>query len=110
MGCGMGFHEIADANDDYLAPWLRVYELSFPAEERVLVSGHVFGIQGKAEGLYRNSRWVAALDDSGKLAGIMAFGIWPELCYLLYPAVDPELQGRGCCWSLRGARATRTRA
>jgi ribosomal protein S18 acetylase RimI-like enzyme len=84
-------------NDDLLLPWLDLYEISFPQEEKVLVSVILGYLKDKAKGLREHSHIMAAIDDTDKLVGLMMFDALrdTEIAYLWYLAVDPSAQGRG---------------
>lgn len=91
------FVEITDINDDLLLGWLDIYEVSFPPEEKVLVSLFLDLLKDKAKGLREHSRMMAALNSGGRLVGIMRFDDLrdPGVAYLWYLAVAPGARGSG---------------
>lgn len=91
------FVEITNIDDDLLLPWLDLYEISFPPEEKVLVSSFLSLLKSKAKGLDENSHMLAALDENNRLVGIMRFDTDPLLgvAYLWYLAAHPDVRGRG---------------
>jgi ribosomal protein S18 acetylase RimI-like enzyme len=91
------FVDITDIRDDLLPAWLDLYEVSFPPEEKVLVSQFLELLRDKANGLREHSHMMAALDETGKLVGIMRSDDLrePGVAYLWYLAVDPNARGKG---------------
>lgn len=91
------FAEIKDIGDDLLLPWLDLYEISFPPEEKVLVSSFLALLKRKAKGLNENSHMLAALDENNRLVGMMRYDTDPQLgvAYLWYLAAHPDVRGRG---------------
>ena len=90
------FVEITDINDDLLLPWLDLYEISFPPEEKVFVSYFLALLKDKAKGLRADSYMTAAVDGDGALVGLMRFDANIEqTAYLWYLAVHPDMQGQG---------------
>lgn len=89
--------EITDINDDILLPWLDLYEMSFPPEEKVLVSRFLALLKAKARGEREHSHMLAVLDETGKLAGLARFDSVrePQVAYLWYLAVSPDARGKG---------------
>jgi GNAT superfamily N-acetyltransferase len=80
---------------DPLAPeWLVLYELSFPANERLLAGKMLAILQHLPDAQHHCWAWV---DDSGALAGIAFWQEHPvaEAAYLWYFAVQPGLRGLG---------------
>jgi ribosomal protein S18 acetylase RimI-like enzyme len=91
------FVDITDITDDLLPAWLDLYEVSFPPEEKMLVSQFLSLLRDKAKGLREHSHMMAALDSGGKLVGLVRFDDLrdPGVAYLWYLAVDPDARGRG---------------
>jgi ribosomal protein S18 acetylase RimI-like enzyme len=91
------FVEITDTNDDLLLPWLDLYEISFPPEEKVLVSGFLALLKAKKRGEREHSHMLAAVDEAGRLVGLARFDSLrePGVAYLWYLAVLPDARGKG---------------
>lgn len=91
------FSEITDLNDDLLLPWLDLYEISFPPEEKVFVSYFLALLKDKAKGLHADSHMMAAIDADERLVGLMRFdaNLEMRIAYLWYLAVSPDAQGCG---------------
>lgn len=91
------FHELTDVNDDLLIPWLDLYEMAFPPEERVLVSEFLKLLKRKAADRDADAHMVAALDARDEFVGMMRFDINKDtrLAYLWYLAVAANARNRG---------------
>lgn len=93
----MNIVEIVDINDDLLLPWLDLYEVSFPPEEKVLVSDHLLTLKRKALGQAPDVHLAAAVDPAGKLLAIVGYEFDREssTALLEYLAVVPEMRSTG---------------
>lgn len=91
------FHEITGLDDGLLPPWLDLYEMAFPPEEKVLISTFLRLLKDKARGEKEHSHMSAVLDEAGALVGLARFDALrePKVAYLWYLAVSPEARGRG---------------
>jgi len=94
---GLRILEITDINDDLLLPWLDLYEVSFPPEEKVLVSMHLNAIKKKANGQATDIHFLACVDPSGRLAACICYDINREhaVLHVQYLAVLQEMQCMG---------------
>ena len=90
------FHEILTLDDNLIQPWFRLYELSFPPEERILIADIIGLLINKSHGLNMNEHLIAASEDD-KLLGIAYWETRPDynLALLWYLAVEENLRGRG---------------
>jgi GNAT superfamily N-acetyltransferase len=91
------FHEITSLNDPCLLPWLDLFEISFPANEKVLVSDHLNILKLKEQGLSENQCLLAALDETGLLAGMARYELFPtwKFAFLTYLAIQAKWRGQG---------------
>ena len=89
--------EITDINDNLLLPWLDLYEISFPPEEKALVSVYLNALKKNANGEVNNMHLFAAVEESGRLAACICYEINYEhaALHIQYLAVLPELQCMG---------------
>jgi len=83
---------ITRLDDEWLCPWLDLYETSFPPEERTLVSFFLNILKGA----YPDHVMLAGLHDR-TFAALAYYTLIPEqrLAWFWYLAVAPTLQGRG---------------
>jgi GNAT superfamily N-acetyltransferase len=91
------FVEITSLNDDLLLPWLDLYETSFPASERILVSGILKMLKDNIRGLPVAEHLIAGLDGDGSLSGNSLFSAPQDgnVAVLWYMAVDPSRRSGG---------------
>lgn len=84
--------KITTLDDPLLMPWLDLYETAFPPEERVFTSRLLNGVKTQ-----REYHMLAAVDESGGLAGLAFYNELPEAqsAFLWYLAVLPDLRGQG---------------
>ena len=89
--------EIVDINDDFLLPWLDLYESAFPPNERGLISEQLGLLKAKKIGNVTNESIVAAIDETKSLKGIIQYEVVPGLsaALLWYFALTPECRGKG---------------
>jgi len=89
--------EIGSITDDLLLPWLDLYEIAFPAHEKIPVSGHLQILKKRARGEACHSHLLAALDENDNLVGLARYGNIEECCcaYLWYLAVIPQVRNQG---------------
>ena len=89
--------EITALDDPLLLSWLDLYEMSFPPEEKVLISQHLRVLHQKSVGGDQDTHLLTAVDEHGALAGLMRYRFYRELSmgYLWYLAVDPEIRNSG---------------
>jgi GNAT superfamily N-acetyltransferase len=90
------FHELASLHDPNLLPWLDLYELSFPTNEKVLVSNHLDLLKLKEQGRAEDHIFLAALKD-GVFTGLARCQLVPalQLAILWYLATLASLRGQG---------------
>lgn len=105
------FVEIDGVDHDLLPDWLDLYEVSFPPEEKVLVSSFLRLLRAKSAGRKQESCMLAALDGTGEMVGIMRFDADSDthIAYFWYLAIRPETRSRGlgsACFSEVLKRAT----
>lgn len=93
----LSFHEITDVRDDQLLPWLDLYETSFPASERILVSAILQQLKEKMQGKAQRMHVLAANNLAGELVGLSMFNSEPEraAAFLWYMAVVKDRRGQG---------------
>lgn len=91
------FVEITKLNDDLLLSWLDLYEVSFPPEEKMLVSSFLKFLKEKAKGQWESSYMTAVLDDAGRFVGLLRYDLDYDarVAYLWYIAVHPDARNRG---------------
>lgn len=89
--------ELVDRRDDLLIPWLRLYELAFPPNERMMAASFLDMLHGRERGEAQDKHLLAALDRGGSLVGMAAYGDMAELnaAFLWYLAVLPQERNRG---------------
>jgi GNAT superfamily N-acetyltransferase len=91
------FLEITSLQDNFLLPWLDLYETAFPPNEKVLVSHFLELLKAKAKGHGAYEFLLAGVDLSHKLAGLACYQLMPAagVAVLWYLAVQPEARNRG---------------
>jgi hypothetical protein len=93
----VSYLEITRLEDDLLLSWLNLYEVSFPPEEKVLVSNFLTHLKDKEKS--GNSRLVmlAAVHNQTDLAGIACYQVFSEfkVSMLWYLAVASRLHNHG---------------
>jgi ribosomal protein S18 acetylase RimI-like enzyme len=92
------YHVLEDLHDDYLEPFLNLYQQSFPVYEQVLVSSIIRTLKSKQRDGSAKRTLLCALDDAdGKLVGIGWYDVMsePECAFLWYLAVDSQLRSQG---------------
>ncbi len=91
------FREIRDINDNLLLPWLDLYEISFPPDEKMLVSSILKILKEKPSGKSKDTIILSALDDKGEFLGLALYDVVPdcEAAFLWYFAVKPEARSKG---------------
>ncbi len=89
--------EITGIDDALLLPWLDLYEVSFPPQERVLVSDHLRVLIEKASGRDRDAYLLAAVNEAGDLIGMIRCHLVSEcrVAHLWYLAVVPDMRSKG---------------
>ena len=89
--------EISDIMDDFLFPWLDLYETAFPSHEKMLVSSLLKILKNKSQGEDGNMFFLAATDENGKFIGLSLFEVSKECpaAFLWYLAVTPEYRNKG---------------
>jgi ribosomal protein S18 acetylase RimI-like enzyme len=89
--------EIVSLNDDLLCPWFDLYETTFPFNERLLISTQLNILKGKTSGEVQDRYMYAALDENGKLVGLVEYEYLHEAntAFLWYLAVQPNLRNKG---------------
>jgi len=90
-------HPILSLQDDYLYPWLDLYEAAFPPVERIPVSLMLRGIRQYDLGQMPRSEYLAAVDAQGQFVGMVQWTWYPEYgtAYLGYFAIIPGQRGGG---------------
>lgn len=93
---GLTFHEITDVNDDLLLHWLDLYEVSFPPEEKLLVSRFLWLLKPDIPEK-PDCHLLAVLDQGGEFVGLMCYDIAHSInAYSLwYFATVPQRRGSG---------------
>lgn len=89
--------ELTSLSDPLLPPWLELYELAFPPNERVLAARIIRSLGEIAQDNGRGRHLLAATNAEGTLCGL-AFTYEPEdqpVGFLWYFATLPELRGQG---------------
>lgn len=91
------YHELTSLTDDLLFPWLDLYELSFPPQEKILVSDHLAALKDKMRGQGAEHTLLAALDSTGDLVGMARYHIFSEhnMAVLWYLATAPHRRSQG---------------
>jgi GNAT superfamily N-acetyltransferase len=89
--------EITDISDDFLLPWLDLYETAFPPAERTLVSEQLKLLKGEAADEASNHYMLAMLDAEGTMIGLMQYEVLVEsgVAFLWYMAVRLEERNTG---------------
>lgn len=89
--------EITSVDDPLLLPWLDLYEVSFPPQERVLVSDHLRVLIEKANGRARDAYLLAAVNEAGDLIGMIRYHLASDcrVAHLWYLAVVPDMRSKG---------------
>lgn len=89
--------ELRSRIDQLLPDWLDMYELSFPFEERLLISNFLRLLEEKERGEAQETTFSALVDAEGKLIGMAAYQIEPQISagYLWYLAINPSVRGKG---------------
>lgn len=93
----LNFREICDINDELLLPWLDLYEISFPPDEKMLISQILKILKEKASGRAQETIVLAATDEKDVFLGLALYEVAPncEAAFLWYFAVKPETRGMG---------------
>ncbi len=83
--------------DPLLSAWFDLYETSFPAEERVLVSAFLHLLEKIEAGTSEEVFLSALLDPQGTLSGMAAYQMFPlwKVGFLWYIAIAPAARGKG---------------
>lgn len=92
------FNSITNLHDEFLAPWLDLYETAFPPEERILTSVFWKILKAKEKGALSEAEMLAAIDVAqNRLVGIAFYEIQIEdsAANLWYLAVDSKLRSQG---------------
>ena len=91
------FVEINDINDEFLLPWLDLYETAFLPTERILVSGHLMLLRRKAAGEVRHHHMLAALNAHRAVIGLLQYEILAETdaAFLWYMALQAKERNKG---------------
>lgn len=97
MSNSLTFVELDRVDHELLPDWLDLFEVSFPPEEKVLVSRFLKLLKDKAVGENQDSHMLAALDENNQIAGIMRFDNDPgtRISYFWYLAVRSNTRSRG---------------
>ena len=94
MDPNMDLHitEITDPNDDLLLPWLDLYEVSFPPNERMLVSFYLRLLREQWP-----NHHLLAIQREGTFVGLAHYVVMAErdLTWLWMFAVTPESRNHG---------------
>ncbi|HPH96430.1 MAG TPA: GNAT family N-acetyltransferase [Anaerolineaceae bacterium] len=94
----LNIHEIANLQDEFLLPWLDLYETAFPPSEKILISTYLRLFQVGKIGPHAENHLLAVLNENGDLAGMAHYektlepGTPASLWYL---AVQPGQRGGG---------------
>ncbi|QPC81350.1 GNAT family N-acetyltransferase [Phototrophicus methaneseepsis] len=93
----ISLQELTDLNDDLLLPWLDLYEISFPPNEKELVSSKLGLLKSKMAGEKSNKYMLAAIDQENSLVGLVNYQTTKDAnnAILWYLAVQPELRSKG---------------
>ena len=85
----LAFVDIDRMDHELLPDWLDLFELSFPPEEKVLISRFLRLLKDKTAGENQDSHMLAAVDENGNVIGIMRFDNDPDtrISYFWYLAV-----------------------
>jgi ribosomal protein S18 acetylase RimI-like enzyme len=91
------FVQITDINDDFLLPWLDLYETAFAPAERILVSNQLELLKRRAAGEASHNYMLAALNAHGALIGLLQYQILAEAdaAFLWYMALQVKERNRG---------------
>ena len=91
------FIEITDPNEDPFLHWLDLFEISFPANEKLLFSTLLKILKSKGQGEAAGMRMIAIQDEEGRTVGMTLYQLLPEksLATLWYLATDPSERSRG---------------
>lgn len=94
---GVIFREINHIDDDFLCPWLDLYETAFPPHERFLVSRILSSLKTNRDRHSDFEQLLAVLDPTGKFIGMamMAHLMELKIAALWYLAVCPEERNKG---------------
>ena len=93
----VSYVEITQLEDDLLLPWLDLYEITFPPEEKILVSNFLTHLKDKANRTGANFIILAAVQSQTTLVGIACYQVFPEqgAAMLWYLAVGSQQRNRG---------------
>ena len=93
----VSYGEITRLEDDLLLPWLDLYEITFPPEEKILVSKFLTHLKDKAGNTTTDFFMLAAVHNHTTLAGIACYQIFPKqgAALLWYLAVASHQRNRG---------------
>ena len=91
------FHEIIDIDDDLLLPWLDLYEVTFPPEEKLLISRFLRLLKPNLNIEKPDCHLLAVLDQKRDFVGLICYDIAQSInAYSLwYFATIPERRGNG---------------
>jgi len=93
----VSYVEITRLEDDLLLPWLDLYEITFPPEEKILVSNFLTHLKNKANKNGAGFFMLAAVQSQTTLVGIACFQVFPEqrAAMLWYLAVGSRQRNQG---------------
>jgi len=93
----VSYEEITRLEDDLLLPWLDLYEITFPPEEKILVSKFLTHIKDKTNNNTADFFMLAALQNQKTLAGIACYQLFSEqgTALLWYLAVASHQRNQG---------------
>lgn len=91
------FVDIESASDELLIPWIELYEIAFPPEERILVAQFLKLLHAKARGEYAESHIQAVVDKDGRFVALLRYDLIRDRksAYLWYLAVHPDARSGG---------------
>jgi hypothetical protein len=93
----VSFIEITCLEDDLLLPWLDLYEIAFPPEEKILVSKFLTHLKDKEKSKKSGLVMLAAVQNQKDLVGIACYQVFSKqnVTFLWYLAVASGLRDHG---------------
>jgi GNAT superfamily N-acetyltransferase len=93
----VSFWEVNRLDDDWLFPWLDLFETAMPAKEKILVSHFLRLLKDKQQSVSRLETMLAALAPQEHFVGLAHYQVSPAEgpAWLWYLAVLPERRNQG---------------
>jgi GNAT superfamily N-acetyltransferase len=91
------FNELKSLEDEYLLPWLDLYETAFPPHERFLVSRILSSLTSKETEYPNYETLLAVINPEGKFIGLvmLLYLVDKKIGLLWYLAVCPDERSKG---------------